>query len=528
MKGYLVLIILWYMLFSPLFATNNMSVIAEFQGEHHNSKFGYQIESLDYNHDGYTDLVVFSHSFGYAAGVSGSRGKVYIYHGGSSFNSDTSPSVTLEGTTTRVLLYIFNAGDINGDGFEDLCIYDYSPQPSHEDRKLSFYFGGNESLDNPDHVISIPYNSIVLRVSKMGDFDGDGYDDVGLHYDLSPPHIKKFSVMWGGSFEEHVVLEYQYNNAISSISGVGDLDGDGYRDFALGFTNPDPETGYHMIRIFHGNPERDLSDFDILIQTQEPITKDSRPIGDVNGDGFDDFMGFYSNAGMHAWLGGEFIDYNTPSFNITPGWSGDEASRCLKYGDLNGDGFDDVIGTNYYQRKFSVWMGSEQMNGTSDLIVSRTSFDNFGYGIATGDFNADGYCDVAISAPKPEYSNSPNFPGYLWIYAGNHLLEDTSVNNDDPLLLPPPQLSIRVFPNPLRREEIVQMEIKTLSAPQGDQAILRIFNSRGQQIYHQEHITLSGKSTTLPLQLQGLANGVYICQLQHGHTVTTTKITIMK
>ena len=529
MRTHLSLLLLLGVLLTPLVATNDMAVIAEFQGEHHRSGYGFRIESLDFNHDGYTDLIVLSRFYGYVAGDSGSRGKVYVYYGGPTFSSNTSPSVTLEGTTTRVILNIVNVGDINGDGYEDLCIYDSAPYPSHEDQKLSFYFGGNDSLDNPDHVISFSYNDSVLRVSNMGDIDGDGFSDVGLHYILrQAPYIMKFTIMWGGDFVEQVVQEHAYNNAISSISGVGDLDGDGYRDFALGFTNPDPDTGYHMIRIYHGNPGRDLSDPDVLIQTQEPITKDSRPIGDVNGDGYDDFMGYYSNAGMHAWLGGISIDYSTPSFNFTPGWSGDDASRCLKYGDLNGDGFDDVIGTNYHQRKFSVWMGSEQMNGKSDLIISRTNFDNFGYGIATGDFNADGFCDVAIAAHKPEF-NAPSFPGYLWIYGGNDQLQDTTVANDDTLIPGvADQLHISISPNPVRSSDGVASVFARSKVPSAiNEGIVSVFNIRGQLVYSSK-VPVNQSKMEHDISLKHVPTGIYLCRVSLGEISATKKVSILK
>ena len=535
MKTYILVLTLLGVLFSPLFAINDMSVIAEFQGEHHRSGYGFTIESLDFNHDGYEDLIVSSRFYGYVEGESGSRGKVYVYYGGPDFNSDTSPSVTLEGTNTMIIYDIFNVGDINGDGYEDLCIYDgpifpSSFPPPNENPRLRFYYGGNDSLDNPDHVIAFPYNALIQSVSNIGDFDGDSFSDVGLHYILRQPYIKKFTIMWGGELVEQVVQEYAYNNAISSISSIGDVNGDGYRDFALGFTDPDPYTGYHMIRIYHGNPERDLSDPDVLIQTQEPITKHSRPIGDVNGDGYDDFMGYYSNVGTHAWLGGLSIDYSTPSFNFIPGWSGDESSRCLKYGDLNGDGFDDVIGTNYHERKFSVWMGSEQMNGTSDLIISRANFHNFGYSIATGDFNADGFCDVAISAPMREPNSSYTyFPGYLWIYGGNGQLQDTTVANDDPQIPGmADQLHISINPNPVRSSDGVALITARNKVPLPvNEGIVSVFNIRGQFVYSAK-VPVIQSNMEHHIALKQFPTGIYLCRVSFGKISGTKKISVVK
>ena len=163
------------------------------------------------------------------------------------------------------------------------------------------------------------------------------------------------------------------------------------------------------------------------------------------------------------------------------------------------------------------------MNGHADWQKTST-LNKFGYDIAVGDFNGDGFDDIAVSAPMNEQGIAWEHQGYVFIYAGNAGM----VANDDPQLLPPPQLSIRVFPNPLRREEIVQMEIKAATYPGEDQAILSIFNVRGQKVYQQENIPISGISTALPLNLHGLSNGVYLCHIAIGNMRSTTKFSIMK
>jgi hypothetical protein len=508
-----------------------MSVIAEFQGEHHYSKYGWEIESLDFNHDGYTDLIVLAQAYGYQVGIGGARGKVYIYYGGPNFNSSTSPSITLDysAESHRRIRSVVNVGDVNGDGFEDLCITTYVLNVPGSKRILLFW-GATDTLDNPDHVIPIDddyFESYPVR--RLGDLDGDGFDDVSLEY-VTPtaPLIIKYIIVWGGSLTEQVVLEQPYNNAQRSICGIGDINGDGYKDFALGHTDPDPYTGYHMIRIYYGNPARDLSSYDVLIQTQAPITKTSKPIGDVNGDGFADFMGFYSNAGMHAWLGGTNINYSLPSFNFTPGWMGHIDATGLKYGDLNGDGFDDVIGTNIYERKFSVWMGRTQMNGTSDLIIPR-DMDYFGWGIASGDFNADGYCDVAISAPEPQYSTSPNFPGNLWIYGGNALLSDTTVGNEDEHT---PQVSelirVNISPNPVRTSEgSVRVSVRIKDPSPIKEGSISIFNIKGQLVYSNK-IPLVQSGMEHDLSLRHCPSGIYLCKVSVGKISTTKKIQVLK
>ncbi|MDZ4121596.1 MAG: FG-GAP and VCBS repeat-containing protein, partial [Candidatus Cloacimonadaceae bacterium] len=441
------------LLIPSLYAQNNMPVIAEFQGEHYRSGYGSSMTSLDFNHDGYDDLIIVSQSYDYVYGQSPSRGKVYIYYGGPGFNSSTPPSITLEGDNTtvagKVITAVYNIGDVNGDGFDDLCLYDLSSMGNEEDR-LRFYFGNASNLENPDYVIMIPISAHFHRVSKLGDFNGDGFDDVGI--DIRYSAINNFSILWGGSFIEQIVSSGEGSPSYAtSIIGIGDINNDGYDDFSLGFTNPDPNTGFHLVRIYYGNPAGDVSNPVVLIQTQDPITKVSKPLGDLNGDGYDDFMGYVSNNGMHAWLGGQNINYTIPDFNFVPEYYGGEYTLSVEFGDFNNDGFDDVVGASFYQRKFSVWLGKMNVNGTSDYIVSRLAYDNFGLGLTTGDFNADGFCDVAISAP---FENSPmpsgTFTGYVWIHGGNAQLADTTVDSDDPELPGiDEQFDIRISPNPV-------------------------------------------------------------------------------
>ena len=106
---------------------NDMPLIAEFQGEHIKSLFGHKLVCLDFNHDGYDDLIVSSRAYGYCAYPNTPpRGKVYIYYGGPGFSSNIAPAMSLEGDypegMQRVVATIHNVGDINGDSYDDLMI----------------------------------------------------------------------------------------------------------------------------------------------------------------------------------------------------------------------------------------------------------------------------------------------------------------------------------------------------------------------------------------------------------------------
>jgi hypothetical protein len=513
------------------FAQNNMSVIAEFQGEHHNSGYGMSMASLDFNYDGYDDLVVCSSFYGYVAGQTPSRGKVYVYLGGPDFSSSTQASITVEGTfngsSGRWITAVYKVGDVNGDGYDDLCIRDEAPR--HEaDKRLMIFYGGTNNLDTPDHVISYPDSTYIVTVRELFDVNGDGYDDIGVAYRpwSSPNAI--FSIYFGEQLTEGIVTTFPQSSGMYSLSGIGDVDNDGYADFTIGCTDYDPDTGYHLVRFYYGNAECNFSNPLVMIQTQEPITKVSKPLGDVNGDGYGDFMGYVSNYGMHAWLGGPSIDISTPDFNFDPAIYGGETTQSLEFGDLNNDGFDDVVGASFYQRRFSVWMGKQHMNGTSDLIIMESLYDNYGYGLALGDYNADGYHDIAIAASH-EYDPWPSgtFYGFVWIYGGNAQLEDTTVANED-LALPglTDQLQVSISPNPACASAgNIRIEIKGQAQPADGR--IELFNLKGQRIYSVDAPAFQQNViTTIPIT--DLPSGIYLCRVSYGKQASTSKLSIVK
>jgi len=517
-------------------AQNNMNIIAQFQGEHHGSCFGMSMASIDFNHDGYCDLVVSSPGWGYQypGTTSPSKGKVYIYYGGPTFNSSTPASVTLEGTfngtTGWQILEVYNVGDINGDGFNDLCIRDYAPWSTWE-RRLMFFYGGISDLNNPDYIMNISSDTDIGFVNKLGDVNGDGFDDVGLTYSITGQYLT-FSILMGGSLTENIIMTYSWYQAVGgglfSLSGIGDINNDGYADFTIAYTNNDPNTGYHLINIYYGNSTGVFTNPQTLIQTQEPITKVSKPLGDMNNDGYDDFMGYTSNYGTHVWLGSDNLNTVIPSFNLTPGWTGGETSRSLVHGDFNNDGYEDVVGASYNQREAAVFLGGAIPNGTSDLIIHRYIYENFGFSLAAGDFNADGFCDVAIAASH-EYSPWPagTFYGFVFVYGGNAELADTTVSNEDNSIPSCDKgIKVTISPNPCSVPNNIKLQIDGLD--KNEIGNLEIYNIKGQRVFLVTDIKFSAKSSNNTIQLVNMPSGLYLVRISIGNNISTRKIMILK
>jgi len=527
-----ILLILPFMPLSLIYAVNDMPVIAAFHGEHHGSFYGYSMVSLDFNHDGFDDLAVFSFAYGYSYGNTPTRGKVYIYYGGVGFNSATTASVTMEGiyanSVGRQIKGIFRVGDVSGDGFDDLCVYVEDHISWNESyKKLLFFYGGTTNLDNPDYAIDF-FGRVYSfgRVYPLGDFNGDGYGDIGLYYRHYPSYLLRQSIIFGGSFTEQVVSTGELSSSYaSSINGIGDINNDGYADFTTAFATPTTNPTHNLIRLYYGNAAGNTDNPITLIYCQYGVSRGSKPLGDMNGDGYDDFMGYITDEGMHAWLGGTNIDYAEPDFDMSPPWYGGEFQRSLEHGDFNNDGYEDAVGARFGSG-FAVWLGKLNVNGTADYIQYNPGYENYGYSLVTGDFNADGYDDIAIAASH-EYDPWPNgnFNGYVWVYGGNAELEDTTVGVEDyltPAVGAPERL--RVFPNPARTGDVVTLSYEGAPPLKSEHCEVRLFNIKGQELYSgrasRHH---KGLSFDLPKEaLDPLPAGIYLISLNPGNGKTAT------
>lgn len=155
--------------------------------------------------------------------------------------------------------------------------------------------------------------------------------------------------------------------------------------------------------------------------------------GDVNGDGYSDVI--VGAWGYNAAQGAAFVYHGSASgLSVAPDWTatGDQATALFGYavataGDVNGDGYDDVIvGANYYDNGQSnegrayVYHGSPSglSPSASWTAESDQEFANFGGAVATaGDVNGDGFADVVVGSPF--FDNGQDGEGRAFVYHGS-------------------------------------------------------------------------------------------------------------
>jgi len=239
----------------------------------------------------------------------------------------------------------------------------------------------------------------------------------------------------------------------TSVAWVGDVNGDGYDDLLIGAFRY-PEIGsVGKAYLYFGGPAIDLV-ADLVISPPAGgsgwFGVSVASAGDFNGDGHPDFIIGAQNSGYE---GKAFIYYGGPSLDATPDVSliGESIGSITAFGasvssagDVNDDGFDDVIvgapwyggGGNKPGRAY-VFFGGAAPDAVADRVFSGAGFfDQLGSVVGSaGDINGDGHPDVFASAP---YNNAAaQSAGAIYVWFGG-----SSPNSAPDVMLARPYASV--------------------------------------------------------------------------------------
>ncbi|WP_052700665.1 beta strand repeat-containing protein [Methylocucumis oryzae] len=353
---------------------------------------GKSVSAGDINGDGIADLVV-----GATGSIFGSSdGEVFVVFGKtggigtlnlSSSAIKPSDGIRLSGGDTKILGYsVSSAGDFNGDGIDDLVIGAIAPYSKPAPGVAYIVFGGHDisSLDlgtlNGENGFKFSSltsgDSLGGSVSSAGDINGDGYDDViiGAPFaDTSGTNSGASYVLFGkaSGFDDLTTADLNGRNGFVvsgatdnnfsgfPVSGAGDFNGDGYSDLLI--TAPYADSVYVLFGKATGfSASLNVSSltgkngFKISGASFSKLGDSASNAGDVNGDGFDDILiGQTSDTGNAYVVFGKasgFSDLSISALNGQNGFKltgvndGDNTGGAVSSaGDLNGDGFDDLI-----------------------------------------------------------------------------------------------------------------------------------------------------------------------------------------
>ena len=276
------------------------------------------------------------------------------------------------------------AGDVNGDGFDDVIIGARSADPNGNSFAGESYvvfgaaggFAPSLSLAALDGTNGFRLDGIDAddrsgnSVSSAGDVNGDGYDDLIIGaFDADPNGNSRAGesyVVFGaaGGFTPSLSLgALDGTNGFridgvdatdlsgTSVSGAGDVNGDGIDDIIIGAQRADPNgnNGAGESYVVFGTaggfaPSLSLATLDGSngfridgIDAGDESGSRVSAAGDVNGDGFDDvIIGARSaDPNGNSRAGESYVVFGGPSIVVLNGTSGDDT--------LNGGADDDII-----------------------------------------------------------------------------------------------------------------------------------------------------------------------------------------
>ncbi len=382
------------------------------------TQFGYAVASAgDLNGDGFGDIVVGANA------STGNSGAAYVYYGSAegiadvdSDSADVSLSIAGTPATSFFGYSVNSAGDLNGDGIDELVVGAIKVEINGiDDGSAYVYYGSTEGISNVPSVTLTPTNSngdanFGVSVNTAGDINGDGYGDLVVGASAQDGIVD-------GLYTKNAGVVYIYHGSSTGINSMasneligvrnillgtsvypgGDLDGDGYEDLVVGApandshdntsTYPQP-----MTYIYNGSP-----------------------------------------TGLESVPDQIIISYGTEFNNTDDGTDGTNFAGHLSAGDINGDGFNDIVISAFQEdigattNRGSVYIHYGSSSGVStaadkNLINPNDAGNHFGSGVSLEkDVNGDGFNDLLIGA-----FTANGFRGTSYVYYGKSAdIDDT-------------------------------------------------------------------------------------------------------
>jgi hypothetical protein len=431
-------------------AAEGLSEVAEWSavGGQVGAWFGASVAGAgDVNGDGYGDVIVGAHLFD---GGETNEGRVSVYHGSASGLS-TIPNWITEGDIEHrhFGFCVAGAGDVNGDGFDDVAI-----AASGAGGVASVYFGSAAGLaPTPGWTATSGQggpqsDGIFDQISSAGDVNGDGFDDLlvaAKFYDTIHDNAGRVVVHHGSASGPSLAPDWYAEGGQPqeyfgvSTSSAGDVDGDGFSDIIIGaflFNGDLVDEGRAVV--YHGSIAGLAATPAWAIegdQTGAELGFSVAAAGDVNGDGYGDVI-----VGAPLFDGGQADEGqarvhlgSATGLGLAPAWAteSDQADANYGYrvaaaGDVNGDGYSDVaVGAYLFDTQWpnggrvSIYLGSaEDLSTAPDWIDGAGPTFGFGMSLAgAGDVDGDGFSDLIVGAPHHHAGLYDQ--GGAWVYHGN-------------------------------------------------------------------------------------------------------------
>jgi len=417
----------------------------------------------DVNNDGFDDFIIGANGNDEGGNYAG---QVYLIFGQSNgwemdFNL-TSANASFIGEATGVKCgeYTSGAGDVNNDSYDDFLIGVYYDDGGGNNIGQTYLILGradgwemdvNLSNVNASFIGEVAGDYSGKGVSGVGDVNNDGFDD----FIITSSNNNEGADFAGQSYlilgradgwERGVSLsnanasfigEIKYDYTGKHVSGAGDVNNDGFDDFIISSEANDEggsNTGQTYLILGKADGwEMDVNLSNVNASFIGEVAGDYSgysvsSAGDVNNDGFDDFI--IGTAGNND-EGGEDSGQTYLILGKANGWemdvnlssadasfigevAGDYSGQAVSgVGDVNNDGFDDFIigsrknaeggedsGQTYLiLGKANGWEMDVNLSSADASFIGEANGDYAGEPVSgAGDVNNDGFDDFLISA----------------------------------------------------------------------------------------------------------------------------------
>ncbi|HQH56862.1 MAG TPA: FlgD immunoglobulin-like domain containing protein, partial [Candidatus Marinimicrobia bacterium] len=308
--------------------------------------------------------------------------------------------------------HVAGIGDVNGDGFDDAMVGASAGQYAH-------LFLGSADFDTIPDVI---FKNMYVGTICGDDWNCDGYSDIAIGdpiFSLGNREILESGKVWiyfggpqidtipdlelvVGDVEEFTGWYYRFG---SSITGGGDVNGDGYHDLIVGAPYDDYDA-HGRVYIYFGGLQID-NQYDVLLEGEGHFDMFGTSIdiaGDINQDGCDDLI-IGAPQDLKQEDGQAYLVYGGEQISLDNSvlFEGDSAKVFGSFGrvvsglgDINADGLSDfAIMACKYLRIFS----GNNLKIASEIILEK-NWGSFYSVIGEFDINNDNICDIAVSTQE--------------------------------------------------------------------------------------------------------------------------------
>ncbi|HND29196.1 MAG TPA: FG-GAP repeat protein, partial [Myxococcota bacterium] len=353
----------------------------------------------DFNGDGYADLAIGAVDYSL-----GGSGEVWV-HNGSSGGVSLSASQTLSNSGAASFGYSLLCADFDGDGYDDLAVG--GPNENGDTGAVWVYLGSSSGLQAAGSIAGTPSGNAAVGalfgiVLAAGDVDADGDDELFVSATGQNSWGGEIYVYDGGAGGPFTLL-YDMPQPSGTYQGwalaVGDLDGDGLEDLAVG-------SAMEEVNVYLAGSGLPSNYVDWTLYGASGANNFGEALvylEDSDGDGQGELAVSADAANYGA---GEVQIYGGGTNLITTlgGATANLGLGCsLSTLDSNGDGLSDLLAgacatSSLIPYQVQLFEGSAGSLVASTSLVPATSNSGYRYPAGLGDVNGDGFDDAALLA----------------------------------------------------------------------------------------------------------------------------------